>query len=63
MTRCRPHCPYCDSTNVKADAFAEWDNEKQEWVLSDTYDNKFCSDCERDIKAAVWKDEKGNLVD
>lgn len=52
----QPHCKYCDSTDVKLDAFASWDTETQQWVLAVTYDNGFCSACERDAKSFNWKE-------
>ena len=50
-----PTCTNCGSTNVRVDAFAEWDADQQKWVLSDTYDNGFCNDCESDLKYFNWK--------
>lgn len=38
-------CGECGSRHVKVDAFAEWDVEQQKWVLSDTFQNEFCADC------------------
>lgn len=43
----RKVCSECGGVNVLADAFAEWDEEKQEWVLQDVFDkNSFCTDCD-----------------
>jgi hypothetical protein len=39
-------CSHCKSDNVLRDAWAEWDIDKQEWVLHATYDETFCEDCE-----------------
>jgi hypothetical protein len=38
-------CPACGSDDVGLDAYAEWDVEKQEWVLGATYDQHQCHDC------------------
>ena len=40
-----PTCCKCGSTNVVADAFAEWDVENQDWVLRATYDYHVCDEC------------------
>lgn len=40
-----PCCTTCGSSNVRADAYAEWDFEKQRWSLASTYDNTICEDC------------------
>ncbi len=36
-------CTSCGSTEVAKDAAAEWDTEKQDWVLSSTYDHAWCN--------------------
>lgn len=46
MNKVRKVCKYCGSTDVLKDAWAEWDEEKQEWVLSDVYDDDFCVVCD-----------------
>lgn len=43
-------CSTCGSTDVRADAWAEWDIEAGQWVLTDTYDNKWCETCEGETK-------------
>lgn len=39
-------CRSCGSKNVSWDAFADWDEERQEMVLRGTYDATHCHDCE-----------------
>ena len=39
-------CQICGSGNVVKDALAEWDKEKQNWVLRTVLDNTNCEDCE-----------------
>tara|TARA_R110000737_G_scaffold239142_2_gene251188 strand:- start:9214 stop:9603 length:390 start_codon:yes stop_codon:yes gene_type:complete len=39
-------CACCGSTDVRADAWAEWSNHLSKWVLHFTYDNKWCEACE-----------------
>jgi len=46
MPKEMPVCSTCGSDDVVADAWAEWDVEKQEWVLRTHFDDKFCNDCE-----------------
>jgi len=41
----RSVCLACKGTNIVADAFAEWDEDRQEWVLRSTYDYHVCDDC------------------
>ena len=39
-------CDRCGGDNVMRDAWAEWDVEKQEWVLrGEPFDNACCDDC------------------
>ena len=42
----RKVCKKCGSTCVLCDAFAEWDEEKQEWVIASTFENSFCEGCD-----------------
>jgi hypothetical protein len=39
-------CEKCSSTLVTRDAWAEWDEDKQDWVLGAAYDYAFCHDCQ-----------------
>lgn len=39
-------CAMCGSTNVRADAYAEWYADAGQWVLHSTYDEKHCESCE-----------------
>lgn len=50
-----PFCIACGSENVLKDAYAEWDNEKQKWVLFHTYDDSYCQDCDSE-DILEWKD-------
>lgn len=40
-------CTHCHGSNIKCDAWAEWNVKDQDWYLSD-YDtsNAWCEDCE-----------------
>jgi hypothetical protein len=46
MARIKIVCDECGSDNVVRDAWAEWDVEKQEWVLRTVFDFGKCEDCE-----------------
>lgn len=39
-------CKRCSSKLVRLDAWAEWNEGAQEWVLSTTYDYTYCLACE-----------------
>jgi hypothetical protein len=39
-------CASCGGSNVMRDAWAEWDDSKQEWVLGTVFDAGFCADCD-----------------
>lgn len=41
----KPVCSRCGSADVRADAYASWSDEKQEWELVSTFDNSDCQDC------------------
>ena len=39
----------CDG-KIVVDAFAEWDFEKQEWILSEMFDAAICRECGKEWK-------------
>ena len=39
-------CTECGSDDVRIDAFAMWDVDKQAWVLSHMFDQAFCEQCD-----------------
>jgi hypothetical protein len=43
-------CSTCGSTKVTRDAWAEWDEASQQWVLGAAYDYSFCHDCENETR-------------
>ena len=51
-------CPECHSEEVLRDAFAEWNSDKQEWVLHDIYDDYCCNTC--GLSFAEPKEEEVN---
>ena len=44
--RLRMVCETCGSTDVSRDAWGDWDEEAQEWVLGSVYDYAFCHFCD-----------------
>ena len=46
MEKRRMICKTCGSENVKKDAWAAWDEHKQEWVLDNIFDYEHCETCE-----------------
>lgn len=43
-------CNMCSGKVVTRDAWAEWDEQEQEWVLGAAYDYAFCHDCEKETR-------------
>lgn len=41
----KPICAACKSDEIRKDAYAVWDVEKQEWVLHSVYDSTICECC------------------
>lgn len=39
-------CGWCGGTDVARDAWAEWDVERQDWVLGRVMDDGWCFACE-----------------
>lgn len=46
MNKVKKVCRHCGSSDVRKDAWAEWDEDKQEWVLADVFDNDYCMNCD-----------------
>jgi hypothetical protein len=48
-------CERCGSDDVRADAYASWDVEKQDWVLCAAFDNKVCEseECQGEERSLV----------
>ena len=40
-------CGWCGSGRVSRDAWADWDVERQTWVLGAVFDDGFCHRCGR----------------
>lgn len=46
----RPVCRSCGGSDIRADAYAEWDTDAQDWDLSTTFDDFVCEDCGGETK-------------
>lgn len=45
MTRITIRCEKCGSPRVLKDAYAEWSDQAQDWVLQNAFDFTICDDC------------------
>jgi hypothetical protein len=43
-------CGTCGSKLVTRDAWAEWDEDEQEWGLGETYDYSYCHFCDGETR-------------
>lgn len=61
MNKVKKVCNYCGSDDVRKDAWAKWDEDKQEWVLADIYDHEYCMTCddETGIENQEYCEEEG----
>lgn len=51
----KPTCSECGSDDVRADAFAAWDADSQQWEVSETYDKGGCCEgCGRSDIRFKW---------
>ncbi|GGA34967.1 hypothetical protein GCM10011395_01630 [Sphingomonas psychrolutea] len=41
-------CNRCGGKTVTRDAWADWDQDKQEWALGAVFDYAFCHECEEE---------------
>lgn len=41
----KPICAECGSDDVRADAYAAWSVETQQWEIVTTFDNSDCEEC------------------
>ena len=52
-------CSTCGSDDVRLDAYAVWDVDEQQWVLSHTFGQAFCEACDGET-SLVTVPYKGN---
>lgn len=43
-------CKHCGSNDVLFDAWAQWNDETQEFELSNTFDDALCGECEATMR-------------
>jgi len=55
----KPLCEDCKGSNLLFDAFAIFNTETQSYEINNTFDECFCSDCDKSIKV-FWEDLKEN---
>lgn len=53
-----PTCPRCGSPNIRAKAYASWDPSLSGWVITITYEDYFCPDCEAGDIEPIWKEDE-----
>ena len=64
MSRIRKVCKHCGSINVRADAYVEWNKERQDWEIFTVYDKgSVCEDCDGECTIVDVPDEdiKNNI--
>jgi hypothetical protein len=50
-TKVKMVCAHCGSDEVRADAYAQWDVEAQEWEVAQTFDKgAYCSKCDGETR-------------
>ena len=53
-----PHCSHCNSSDVLFDAYAEWNSEKQEFIIQNVMDKgHYCNECQGEC-SIVWRNKK-----
>ena len=50
MAKLKICCADCGSESVVREAWAAWDFDRQDWILSNVFDDVFCPDCESHTK-------------
>ncbi len=45
-------CGHCGGAQIIRDAWAEWDVERQSWILSAVFDFAYCLECRKDTQLA-----------
>ena len=53
------HCSNCGGQDIRADAYAEWNFERQEWELSCVFDPRICEDCGYEVNVYEVVEETG----
>jgi hypothetical protein len=51
MTKLRMICSKCHSEDVLSDAYAAWDFDQQQWVVSSSFDKgAYCNNCDGECR-------------
>lgn len=50
MSKYKYVCRHCQSENITQVCDARWDVDKQSWLVSDTWNNYYCHDCDGDAR-------------
>jgi hypothetical protein len=51
MEKTKPVCRSCGSSDILVDAYAQWNQETQEWEVYDTYEKGgTCRTCDGDLR-------------
>jgi hypothetical protein len=58
-TRTKPVCSHCGGSNIFFDAVSQWDVERQEQIMVNTFDNTDCEDCESECSVNWVPVEEG----
>ena len=48
--KARMVCAHCGGTNVMRDAWADWNEDTQDWELGNVYDAAHCDDCDGETR-------------
>jgi hypothetical protein len=43
-------CRWCGSDDVMLDAWAKWDQRRQEWTLTETFQEGYCRRCDGETR-------------
>jgi hypothetical protein len=46
MTKYKMICKHCQSDNITQVCDTRWNFDKQQWIVSDTWNNFYCHDCD-----------------
>jgi hypothetical protein len=55
-------CSVCGSDDVTLDAWARWDRQRQEWLLSETFDRAWCHACDGETRLREIKVEPASAA-
>lgn len=60
----KPLCSDCGSADVMADAYVEWNDDKQDWEVQNVFEKgAFCNDCGGETSLDWNNDREGEDLD